>query len=82
MAAIATAGFADVSLIDRTEAFTEFSRMSLEHTDTVLRGALVDSLGEDGFDAFREWCEVCWVGLRDGGLLQCHFRARPFAATS
>ena len=68
-------GTGEVSLVDRTNAFTEFSSELLERTDTVLREALVDSLGAAGFDAFRKWCEVRYVDLRDGGLLQSHFRA-------
>ena len=77
-AAVETAGFAEVSLTDRTAAFTEYSRESLERTDTELRAALTASLGDDGFAAFRAWCDVRYVALRDEGLLQCHFRAvRP-----
>ncbi len=72
--ALEEAGLVDLSLADRTAAFTEFSRESLERTDRELRGPLVESLGEDGFDAFRRWCEVRYVALRDGGLLQSHFR--------
>ena len=75
VAAIEAGGLTDVALVDRTDAFTEFSRTSLDHTDTALRSPLVDSLGEEGFEAFRRWCEVRYVALRDGGLLQCHFRA-------
>ncbi len=75
VAAAEEAGLIDVSLVDRTAAFTEFSRESLECTDTELREALLDSLGEVGFDAFRKWCEVRYVALRDRGLLQSHFRA-------
>ena len=77
-AAVETAGFAEVSLTDRTAAFTEFSSESLERTDTELRSALTASLGDEGFAAFRAWCEVRYVALRDEGLLQTHFRAvRP-----
>ena len=75
VAAVQTGGLVEVSLVDRTDAFTEFSHELLERTDSVLREPLVDSLGEVGFDAFRKWCEVRYVALRDGGLLQSHFRA-------
>ncbi len=75
VAAVEAGGLVDVSLVDRTAAFTEFSRVLLERTDTELHDALVDSLGDDGFDAFRKWCEVRYVALSDGGLLQTHFRA-------
>lgn len=74
--AVEAAGLADLALTDRTDAFTEYSRESLERTDVELRPALTDSLGVDGFDAFRRWCEVRYVALRDGGLRQTHFRAR------
>jgi len=76
VAAIETGGLVETSLVDRTAAFTDFSRESLERTDTALRDTLVDSLGQDGFESFRKWCEVRYVALRDGGLLQSHFRAR------
>lgn len=75
IAAVESGGMVEISLVDRTAAFTEFSRELLARTDTVLREALVDSLGDDGFDAFRKWGEVRYVALRDGGLLQNHFRA-------
>ena len=75
VAAVEAGGLGNVSLVDRTAAFTEFSRESLARTDTVLRAELTSSLGDDGFDAFRKWCEVRYVALRDGGLLQSHFRA-------
>ena len=74
--ALGASGLVERSLRDRTEAFTDFSRESLERTDAELRDPLTTSLGDDGFEAFRRWCEVRYVALRDGGLLQCHFRAK------
>ncbi|MEM7468534.1 MAG: methyltransferase domain-containing protein [Pseudomonadota bacterium] len=74
-AALHNCGFHDISLSDRTVAFTKFSQAALDRTDGELRESLAHSLGEAGFDAFRERTAVRLNALRGGGMLQNHFRA-------
>jgi phosphoethanolamine N-methyltransferase len=74
--ALKKAGFSTISLVDRTDAFTEFSRIGRDHVMGELKPVLQSTLGGDGYEDFLYWTEVRYAGLADGGLLQQHFRGQ------
>jgi len=68
-AALETVGFEQARFNDRTEVFTGFSAKSNERVVNELKPSLLSSLGEDGYRAFKDWCEVRYAGLEQGGML-------------
>ncbi|MDH3451811.1 MAG: hypothetical protein OEN20_05270 [Gammaproteobacteria bacterium] len=62
-------------MIDRTSAFTELAQAAVQRVEHGLRQQLQDSLGEEGYAAFREWTSVRHAALAHGGMYQGHFRA-------
>jgi len=74
--ALNRAGFSKISLHDRTDAFTEFSRHGRDRVMAELKPALLSSLGSAGYQDFLHWTEVRYSGLANGGLLQQHFRGQ------
>ena len=73
--ALNTASFANIQINDRTEAFTEFSKLGVQQVQGELKESIVSKLGQSGYDAFLHWAQIRYAGLSDGGLLQQHFRA-------
>ncbi len=75
-AALTGSGFDNLGFVDRTDAFTEFSRTALERVTTRLKPELISSLGEQGYAGFLEWTVARFAGLQSGGLFQQHFRGQ------
>lgn len=81
-AALMATGFETPVMTDRTQAFTELAHLALRRVDNELQDDLVHVLGEEGYQAFREWTGVRHAALADGGMHQGHFLARkPEPAT-
>jgi SAM-dependent methyltransferase len=75
-AALKFAGFEQIRFIDRTGAFTEFSAVSSERVARELKPGLLSSLGEEGYQDLRDWTDVRYSGLNQGGMLYQHFYAK------
>jgi phosphoethanolamine N-methyltransferase len=71
-AALESAGFEQIRFKDRTDAFTGYSAVSSERVANELKPSLLSSLGEDGYLAFKDWSEVRYAGLKQGGMLYQH----------
>ncbi len=70
--AMESVGFEQIRFSDRTNTFTDFSAKSSERVANELKPSLLSSLGEDGYRAFKNWCEVRYAGLKQGGMLYQH----------
>lgn len=70
--AMESVGFGQIRFNDRTHAFTDFSAKSSERVTNELKPSLLSSLGEDGYRAFKDWSEVRYAGLKQGGMLYQH----------
>jgi len=70
--ALESVGFEQIRFNDRTDAFTGFSAKSSERVANEFKPSLLSSLGEDGYRAFKDWSEVRYAGLRQGGMLYQH----------
>jgi SAM-dependent methyltransferase len=71
-AALESAGFEQIRFKDRTDTFTDYSAVSGERVANELKPSLLSSLGEDGYLAFKDWSEVRYAGLKQGGMLYQH----------
>ena len=73
---LADNSFIDISILDRTRETTENARHCLTRVENELRQQLIQSLGEQGYSAFRAWTQSRLTGLADGGMHYGHFCAR------
>ena len=74
--ALKFAGLEQIRFNDRTGAFTEFSAVSSERVATELKPGLLSSLGEEGYQDIKDWTDVRYTGLNQGGMLYQHFYAQ------
>jgi ubiquinone/menaquinone biosynthesis C-methylase UbiE len=75
LGALKAGGFAEYGLIDRTEQFAEYSRQACSRVETELKASLEQNLGVEGYQGFLDWAYKRYESMRDGGMLQCHFKA-------
>jgi len=75
LGAFKVSGYEDYSLIDRTESFAEYSSQACRRVETELKASLEQSLGVAGYQGFLDWANRRYESMRDGGMLQCHFKA-------
>ncbi len=73
--ALSAVGFDDIHLVDRTEAFTTYSKDAVEYVRGELSSQLIESIGDTDYQAFLEWATVRYDALVGGGMQQSHFRA-------
>ena len=61
-------GFQQIRFNDRTAAFTRFSAASSLRVAQELKPLLLSSLGDEGYRAFKQWTDVRYSGLKNGGM--------------
>jgi len=74
--ALKSAGLEQIRFNDRTRAFTDFSAVSSERVATELKPGLLSSLGEEGYQDIKDWTDVRYAGLNQGGMLYQQFYAQ------
>ena len=75
-AALTTTGYSQIRFEDRTQAFTDFSAASSRRIEEELKPSLLASLGQRGYRDFKQWADVRYAGLEEGGMYYQHFHAR------
>ena len=73
---LASSGFKNTSILDRTQATTDYSRHCLDRVEKELQTPLLESMGQQGYAAFKAWTQSRLMGLADGGMHYGHFCAR------
>ena len=72
--ALKYAGFENIQLRNRTEAFTAFSLEGRKRLRNELKSKIIADLGQSGYEAFLEWTDIRYFSLAHGGITQQHFR--------
>lgn len=73
---LVSSGFKNISMLDRTQVATDHSRHCLGRVEKELHDPLLESMGQQGYAAFKVWTQSRLKSLADGGMHYGHFCAR------
>ena len=77
--ALASSGFEDNSVVDRSAAMAALSQGYLSRVEQELRDRLLQAMGDDGYAALLKWTRTRANGLAQGGAGYGHFVAAKSA---
>lgn len=73
--AMKASGFLDIEFVDKTETMAVLSQEALNQVNGDLKDALLEKLGEKGYEKCVQWAQVRVTALTQNGIGQYRFRA-------